>query len=327
MYRPSDAPTKVGQVVRKRFRLPVPVDLEEFARIHCELQFDVIPADVSGLYLPRRGKKPLIIVDESQGKERQTFTLAHELGHHFIPWHGTPMLCGIKEEEIGEYDEILEGLQAERETEASRFAVELVSPREWRTELIRNANPIEAIREIQKTGLSLTASYFAMAGAYEPGNGFALRVKSSNGPPLLSHSPNTQTSQRPSLGGGRVVSCVLPNHKIISDEEIILDYWTVRGSGKVFKPSKEWTKEEARDLGIKIMRESGVTDMEEIRREIGRITGKIGAMNGRYKGINLSELEALALQDIRTDYAEDDFSKHKDLSKFINARIYLLRNG
>lgn len=86
---------------------------------------EIIEAPIKAdAYLECENGNSYIVLKESLNDNRKKFTIAHELGHFYIPWHSELMFgCDIKEMDFkNEY--------APREKEANLFAAELLMPTE-----------------------------------------------------------------------------------------------------------------------------------------------------------------------------------------------------
>lgn len=119
---------KLARKIIVKHSLKIPFDLDSLVKEYADLIYRSIPfsgIDGVSLNLKTPGKKPLIIVNSNIQKQRQFFTLAHELGHIIIPWHlGTI----VDEVYSSAYKDFFYG---ELEQEANRFAAELIMPKEW----------------------------------------------------------------------------------------------------------------------------------------------------------------------------------------------------
>lgn len=82
---------------------------------------------------------PVIFLNDRHTKERQTFTLAHEIGH-FVLHKGTKL-------RIDKYNYKVDTVEAKEETEANYFAATLLMPR---TELISILEKISDLDQVAK---------------------------------------------------------------------------------------------------------------------------------------------------------------------------------
>ena len=88
-----------------------------------QLGIDIVEAPIKAdAYLKCEDGSSYIVLKESLNVNRKKFTIAHELGHFYIPWHSELMFgCDIKEMDFkNDY--------VPREKEANMFAAELLMP-------------------------------------------------------------------------------------------------------------------------------------------------------------------------------------------------------
>ena len=88
-----------------------------------QLEIEIVEAPIQAdAYLECENGNSYIVLKESLNSNRKKFTIAHELGHFYIPWHSELMFgCDIKEMDFkNDY--------APREKEANLFAAELLMP-------------------------------------------------------------------------------------------------------------------------------------------------------------------------------------------------------
>lgn len=100
-----------------------PGRITDVYRICKQLEIDVIEEHIrADAYLRCVNGSSYIVLKKTLNDNRKKFTIAHELGHFYIPWHSDLMFgCDIKEMNIkNDY--------APREKEANIFAAELLMP-------------------------------------------------------------------------------------------------------------------------------------------------------------------------------------------------------
>lgn len=131
------------------------VGLDEMAK---KLGIEVYESDLTGIagslsgFItyddPATKSRPRIFIEKSMSPERKKFTLAHELGHHFL--HE-----GVKLR-LDNLDYSSNTKNALEESEANYFAAALLMPKEL---LIRLLNKNKGVEEIAKYfGVSLSAA-------------------------------------------------------------------------------------------------------------------------------------------------------------------------
>ena len=96
-------------------------------------------------------------------KPRRNFTLAHELGHIFIPWHNGVMKCNFEDNYIKIGGKRLLDTQ---ELEANIFASDFLMPQEWLVSVINNNKelPFDKLVELiaSRADTSLMACFYAL---------------------------------------------------------------------------------------------------------------------------------------------------------------------
>lgn len=117
--------SNAGEVLDRFWDRGFPVDPVEIANdLGIDVRLAELPENVSGVFVKRPGKDPVIAMEERDSVTRQRFTCAHELAH-FILTFG--------EEGVDRVDR-RDGLSAEgtdpEEVYANTFAASLLMPRE-----------------------------------------------------------------------------------------------------------------------------------------------------------------------------------------------------
>ena len=118
-------------------KLTPPYDLEQLASAYGELEYLELPFGVDGITIGiGAATKPRILINSSAPGTRRKFTLAHEIGHVVIPWHTGTIVSHL---ENGEVD----AAYSQMETEANRFAAELLMPSDWLREAFKASSCVE----------------------------------------------------------------------------------------------------------------------------------------------------------------------------------------
>lgn len=94
--------------------------------------------EIRGIVRYANGTEASIQLNANHGKTRQTFTLAHELGHYWL--HKNEELYYIDKYNYSEDSE-----EAKKETEANYFASSLLMPKERFMKLITETDNTEAV--------------------------------------------------------------------------------------------------------------------------------------------------------------------------------------
>ena len=95
--------------------------------------------------------------------QRRNFTLAHELGHIFIPWHNGDIKCNFKDNYVKVGGKRLLDTQ---ELEANIFASDFLMPQEWLLSEIENNRdiPFDKLVELiaRRANTSIMACFYAL---------------------------------------------------------------------------------------------------------------------------------------------------------------------
>ncbi len=130
----SDPVESLARRLLEKNNLQPPTNLEVLVQGQSDLCYKPIPFDgIDGcIYnLKHPTKKTKIIINSRISKNRQRFTLAHEIGHLYIPWHYGNII-----DQIAALDDSIEMMEKYQhylniEREANRFASELLMPTPW----------------------------------------------------------------------------------------------------------------------------------------------------------------------------------------------------
>lgn len=118
-------------------KLTPPYDLEELACAYAELEYLELPFGVDGITIGIGAPaKPRILINSSAPATRRKFTLAHEIGHVVIPWHTGTIISHLENSKV-------DAAYSQMETEANRFAAELLMPSDWLVEEFKRASSVE----------------------------------------------------------------------------------------------------------------------------------------------------------------------------------------
>lgn len=130
-----------------RLGLVPPVDIHSVTSTYANVEELALPIDSDGISINLKvsGKKPRIIINSSIPWHRKRFTLAHELGHILIPWHFGTIVDVTKISY--EHD-----IYSVTESEANRFAAELLMPTSWINDVIeKKKTPNKIVPYISET--------------------------------------------------------------------------------------------------------------------------------------------------------------------------------
>lgn len=305
----SSAEAKLANLVIKRYKLEPGFDVAKFLSTQADLRFGKIPDDVDGisLFLKSKDRQPVVIISSDLPATRQKFTMAHELGHVFIPWH-----IGTIFSHTDENHDYANLLYHDGEVEANRFAAELLMPTQWVESLLSTQHPATVLETICKTaGTSHIAAFYKIG----------TRISSE----YIGVLTNLQ---------GKVVSSISNNARLVSPQkgDFIKDQ-------AIFKIASEYKRSTSTQNHIYWLRFSEdvviPTDddprswrdilypiIEELHldKKIGvRIIACISALNK--PGVMNEEFFLKARQRIASDDEFFEVSKHPDFELFLAKRI------
>lgn len=154
---------KLAQKVLSKYNLVPPYDIIKLVEKKATIAFHTFPFKADGITVDIKSDKPRIYINNAFGipKTRQRFTIAHELGHIFLPWHKGTIASDINESsDINEYSFSTHMMYRDMESEANRFASELLMPSDWINNILEQKIPFKARLEkiLQDAGVSLDAA-------------------------------------------------------------------------------------------------------------------------------------------------------------------------
>lgn len=148
---------KLAQKVLNKYDLVPPYDIMKLVEKKATIAFHAFPFEADGITVNIKSDKPRIYINNASGisKTRQRFTIAHELGHIFLPWHK-----GTIASDINEYSISTHMMYRDMESEANRFASELLMPSSWIINILEQNIPfkIRLERILKEAGVSLEAA-------------------------------------------------------------------------------------------------------------------------------------------------------------------------
>lgn len=266
----------LAETVIGRFALRPPVDVERLARRFADVEYDSIPGSCDGLVLGLEGHraKPLILVERSDHRTRQRFTLAHELGHLLLPWHlGANFACDTSHDRADLWQ------ASYYEPEANRFAAELLVPSAWLDGLIDargDESVSDLVSQVLDADVSTWVASFRLAERLPSGHVFA--VVDSSDKVIVSGQTNgtgigAPTQDQP-LERNRLDKFASAVEEIPTASRTMI-WWTFRGaSGEFSAPAGD-----SRNVLKEIAQRHG-TAADPPRRLIQRCGGILGYANG-----------------------------------------------
>lgn len=149
--------TPEGYARELHYRLQIkdfPISLEHVCRqLGIRLKEDDLGAGVDGCLIRTEKRVGILTNRNIRYEPRKRFTIAHELGHHEIPWHDA--------EQYWSTSKTIEGFYCDdqHEREANQFASEFLFPEVEAKRVLRSKEvSMQLVREMsERFGMSLTA--------------------------------------------------------------------------------------------------------------------------------------------------------------------------
>jgi hypothetical protein len=305
-----------------RRSLRPPVDVESLVCESAELEEDALPSDFDAVFLDRSAKhpRPRVIVALDQPPARRVFTLAHELGHIVIPWHNGTHFCHVDGEA-----RLVDDLTREVETQANRFAAELLMPAVWVKGLISQSgrNLSELFEAIRSAKVSYHAASIRLVQLLPIGFLFVetdtseVVVRSSASPKTMIQLPQVgSTLQRVDIDSlaEETASFKSGSSKLI--------WW--RLSSKITRPKATCEGESSSELLWRILTEA-YCDNEEAEKAMMTINGVIGAANGTNLRNESMDLFTVLKQRLLARKGIAKLVAHKSFDEFLAKRAEELR--
>ncbi|MDI1258264.1 ImmA/IrrE family metallo-endopeptidase [Aquabacterium sp.] len=202
----------VAEIIRQNPNLPIPVPIEEIARLSGINRIEAFSSEgFEGALIANATKSAgAIFFSALSPRPRQRFTIGHELGHFLLPWHRQTSFSCTAEDIGGRANK-------EWEIQANQFAAELLMP----AQLVKNKlhslkDPelahIVQLRDQFGTSMEMTArrlvelSEYACAVVFSKDNTIRYAVKSEyfverlavrKGDRLPTKSPSRQSATDP----------------------------------------------------------------------------------------------------------------------------------
>jgi len=172
-------PSSYAREIQYKLKMnTLPINLQEVARyIDVSLEYAELDS-LAGVYFAH--ERLIVVSDKISNEQRRRFTIAHELGHAYIPGHDDIMFS-CKEEDVRNYQS-----SKRHEREANIFASELLMPSALvETDVRRLDMTFDSAEKIaEKYGVSLTAAMLKLVEVSEEPGAVVLsqagRIKWSN---------------------------------------------------------------------------------------------------------------------------------------------------
>ena len=144
MYNAVECAKKIANRFHHKYKPTLPIPINELITEYADLIEVEFPFQFDGLCVDLKvpQKRPKVFIKKSTNRRRKRFTLAHELGHIFIPWHE-----GTITDSINDFNKDDDFHYWVMEEEANAFASELLMPPHVMSDIVRSSDAIEEIIE------------------------------------------------------------------------------------------------------------------------------------------------------------------------------------
>jgi Zn-dependent peptidase ImmA (M78 family) len=297
--------------------LKPPVNVEALVQEFATLEEDFLPADYDAVFLDKSAKhpRPRVIITVGQPPTRRAFTLAHELGHIVIPWHNGTHFC-----RVGAEARLVDRLVKEVESQANRFAAELLMPKVWVENLLKIHKPIkELVDAVSIANVSYLAASIRLVQMLPEGYAFVeidsddiiRRVQSTDGTLIkLPGESELLVKER--------MDRLADDSAIFKSGHSKIIWWHF--INKLNAPKTQAIQGNATDLLQQIVEEL-FPNKAEAKNQIMSINGVIGAANGAYQREKKGDLFTILKHRFanRTELAE--IIEHPSFEFFLQKRI------
>jgi hypothetical protein len=260
----------------ERFGLVPPVPVRELAESFAEIEEAAIPGACDGLAIGLSHARPRIVIRPRGNTRRVRFTVAHELGHILLPWHvGSNLACLTGRGEFDDYR------ASAAETEANRFAAELLVPDSWLRPIVQTLGVQEIaplLHAVQAADVSAHVAALKLAGALPPGFGFVL-LDGVNRVELAGQSPglNLPIPKRGQTLDAGTLDRMAARREALRYGTREMVWWSFHQAAVSAEIDQPGTSREA--LAAIVRRH--VSDDSEYQRIYGCISSVIGAANSQ----------------------------------------------
>jgi hypothetical protein len=296
------------------------------AKHYASVERAMVPLGVDGICLDLKhpGKKPAIIINSLQSERRERFTLAHELGHVLIPWHR-----GSLYDDAGVFEGLGRVDQWDMESEANRFASELLMPSVWLSEIMRSNDDFGAAATLvqQKAEVSMIAGAIGLIGATSSQYIFAycdsnfVVLNAGRSPSTLCDAP---------AWGKRLDIDVFDSSAEKSGSTRLGREWLFWWKFHDLLPLSEARDERGWREILEAILSDIVPDSQHKHRMRQSINGVIGSVNSRLPGCSAETLLAALVQRfdsrLRNGETSPELISHPEFRDFLCRRVEALRD-
>lgn len=303
-----------------RWQLAPPIPVDWLVAKFADVEEDDLPVSADAITLGlKSGDRPRIIVEKSRADVRRRFTLSHELGHIVIPWHVGTMVIS----HIAGYESFDDFVYRSMETEANRFASELLIPSAWLAPLVAAPDPVDELhkRVAGTAEVSVVAAAFSLIRALPPGYAF---VELEDGTvKRFGQSPGTSVPQyeagsslQPSSAFG--LATYRQSVPTPSKTEVIWGVFHGSDSPLAADDSREWRE------ALRCILDELLLGTSEADSAYKSINGIVGYAHGRLKGGSYEQMLAFLRQRFSNRPNLATIVAHRDFELFLALRARAL---
>ena len=247
---------------------------------------------------------------------RQRFTLAHELGHYFIPWHIGTNVGSVHADYNADFE------YTEMELEANRFAAELLMPSGWIKELFRKYDVLADIHKeiVKRAEVSALAAAFKILD-HLPAE-YLFVETDENGIVNASKSSYGSTVRLPNIGDYLSKSSFnsVESYSKCQNKNVIYHWFGL--AKEVFlsnlEDDRDW-----RSVLDDILLESDIPE-ENRKGAVQSANGVIGSLFGTFKRDKMcteARFKAACMARFSNKPDSNWLSHHRDFELFLDKRI------
>lgn len=318
----SEPEINLARRIITKFSLHPPIDVWSLAEKYAHVETLEIPFDVDGITLNLKipGKKPHILLNASATATRKRFTLAHEIGHIVIPWHvGT--IIDITSDQLPDPSALDQYWIVE--SEANRFASELLMPASWVAGLIEESDDPEVLMNSICDGarVSPAAAMIKLVNALPPG--YVYTQLESDGTVTSSGRSRGTLANQPPWGTHIDPRSLFPSAQRMFRFNIGLNdyvWWKFPASMPLPRSSdaREW-----REILDEIVVDIGIPT-EEAKKFKSQINGVIAFANGQLRH-TIRTRESIYSACLQRFHSKPDLQKfigHRAFTDFLVKRVW-----
>lgn len=309
---------RLARHITKKYNLSPGFNIDNFIINFVEIIEEIIPLSVDAIFLNfKEGfSKPIILLNSEtfHHQRRRRFTLAHEIGHYFIPWHAGLIICHIDPE-----SNFRDYFYREMEAEANRFATELLMPEKWLIDIIKTQKNIgNIIEEVLNTGVSITATNIRICNLLPSGYLF---VQIDNNSMVHYSGRSKGTAALASFKGQQFDPTgylkIAIEHKLISHDPYTTHWFKFNEHIReiTLKRDKNNSKEIINELLLSLI-------PEKVKRQrlLQRINGVIGATNSLYHSKEKTEFLSNLYQRFASNRDLNFLLEHKQFELYLSKK-------